>query len=256
MNLEMSIISSDTGGVIGENRTLMQHLINKSLTKTIIGAAKEGTPLLKLGKGTPRVMLISGIHGNELPPQISSLRLINEINGIKLRGTIYFIPFAIPKAIMENSRRFDGFDMNRSAFKSGTISNDILKLLKSLKIEALADFHSTQKNSNPGVQSIFCSKKPCYESFKMAKYMAEITSSKIICQERAGTLFTGALEDEANLNGTPAVTCEVVSHNGWVEKGSPERSYHQMRTFLDYVGIELVGLSSVLSPDPESSKYL
>lgn len=86
--------------------------------------------------------------------------------------------------------------------------------------------------------------------------MAEITSSKIICQERAGTLFTGALEDEANLNGTPAVTCEVVSHNGWVEKGSPERSYHQMRTFLDYVGIELVGLSSVLSPDPESSKYL
>lgn len=245
MNLEMTIISSGTGGIIEENRTLNQHLVKKPLTKTLIDAAKEGTPLLKLGKGTPRVMIISGIHGNELPPQISSVRLINEISVIKLRGTIYFIPFAIPKAIMQNSRRFDGFDMNRSAYKPGTISNDILKLLKSLKIGALADFHSTQKNSNPGVQSIFCSKKPCYESFKMAKYIAENTSSKIICQENAGTLFTGALEDEANLSGTPAVTCEVVSNNGWVERGSPERSYHQMRTFLDYAGFKLMELTDV-----------
>lgn len=80
--------------------------------------------------------------------------------------------------------------------------------------------------------------------------MAQITSSKIICQEKAGTLFTGALEDEANLKGIPAVTCEVVSKNGWVDKGSPEHSYHQMRTFLDYVGVELVGLQSVFPPDP------
>ncbi|HNR25786.1 MAG TPA: succinylglutamate desuccinylase/aspartoacylase family protein [Methanobacteriaceae archaeon] len=250
MNLEMTIISRDTGGTIEDNHTLMQYLINNPLTKAIVDTAKKGTPLLKLGKGTPRAMLISGIHGNELPPQISSIRLINEINLIKSRGTIYFIPFAIPKATMQNYRRFDGFDMNRSAFKSGTISNDILELLESLKIDALADFHSTQKNSNPGVQSIFCSKEPCYESFKMAKYMAQITSSKIICQEKAGTLFTGALEDEANLKGIPAVTCEVVSKNGWVDKGSPEHSYHQMRTFLDYVGVELVGLQSVFPPDP------
>jgi predicted deacylase len=245
MNLEMTIVSSETGGLVEENRTLNQYLINNPLTKTLIDAAKDGTPLLKIGKGTPRVMLISGVHGNELPPQISSIRLINEINGLHLLGTIYIIPFAIPKAIMQNSRRFDGFDMNRSAFKPGTISNHILKLLKSLKIDFLADFHSTQKNSNPGVQSVFCSKKPCYESFKMAKYIAEITSSKIICQKKAGTLFTGALEDEANLSGTPAVTCEVVSNNGWVEKGSPERSYHQMRTFLDYAGIEITGINSV-----------
>jgi uncharacterized protein len=239
MNLEMTIISTETGGLIEENRTLKKHLINKPLTETLVDAAKKGTPLLKLGKGSPRAMLISGIHGNELPPQISLVRLINEIDGLKFRGTIYAVPFAIPKATMQNSRRFDGFDMNRSAFKKGTISNDILKLLDTLKVDAVADFHSTQKNSNPGVQSIFCSKKPCYESFKMGKYMAEITSSKIICQEKAGTLFTGALEDEANLAGIPAVTCEVVSNNGWVEKGSPVHSYHQMRTFLDYTGIKI-----------------
>lgn len=239
MNQEMTIISAETGGLIGENRTLMKHLINKPLTETLIDAAKNGTPLLKLGKGIPRVILISGLHGNELPPQISLVRLINEIDGLKFRGTIYTIPFAIPKAIMHNTRRFDGYDMNRSAYKPGTVSNDILKLLESLKIDAVADFHSTQKNSNPGVQSIFCSKKPCYESFKIGKYLSETTSSKIICQEKAGTLFKGALEDEANLAGIPAVTCEVVSNNGWVEKGSPEHSYHQMRKFLDYVGIKI-----------------
>jgi predicted deacylase len=239
MNLEMTIVSSQTGGLIAKNHTLSQHLTTSPLTKTLIDTAKDGTQLLKVGKGAPRVLLISGIHGNELPPQISAVRLINEINHLKLSGTIYIIPFAIPKAIMKNSRRFGGFDMNRSAFKQGTITNDIFKLLKSLKIDAMADFHSTQKNSNPGVQSVFCSKKPCYESFKMAKYIADITSSKVICQEKAGTLFTGALEDESNLAGTPAVTCEVVSNNGWVGKGSPERSYLQMRTFLDYNGIKI-----------------
>ncbi|MEN6329893.1 MAG: succinylglutamate desuccinylase/aspartoacylase family protein [Methanobacteriaceae archaeon] len=250
MNMEMTLISPQTGGCIEENRTLKKHLITQPLTKTLLDAAKDGTILLKLGRGSPRVMLISGIHGNELPPQISAVRLINEINELEIKGTIYIIPFAIPKASMKNSRRFGGFDMNRSAFKPGTIANDILKNIRSLKIEAMADFHSTQKNSNPGVQSIFCSKKPCYESFKMAKYIAEITSSKIICQERAGTLFTGALEDEANLAGTPAVTCEVVSNNGWVNKGSPESSYLQMRAFLDYSGIRIPEILS----NPENSR--
>ncbi|HMK53225.1 MAG TPA: succinylglutamate desuccinylase/aspartoacylase family protein [Methanobacteriaceae archaeon] len=240
MNLEVTIISTKTGGLIEENEVLMELLPPGRITETLIEKAKEGTPLLKFGKGSPRIMLISGIHGNELPPQIAVIKLANILNKLELTGTIYLTPFAIPKVTMDNLRRFDGFDMNRRASKNGSPPNIILNLLKALKIDALADFHSTQKRSNPGVESVFCSKTPCYESYKIAKHITDKTSSKIICQKKAGTLYTGALEDESNIAGVPAVTCEVVSRNGWVDPGSPERSYNQMVAFLDYFGFKLL----------------
>ena len=39
----------------------------------------------------------------------------------------------------------------------------------------------------------------------------------MICHQEAGALYNGALEDECNLTGIPAITCEVVSRNGIVE---------------------------------------
>ncbi|MEG3224878.1 MAG: succinylglutamate desuccinylase [Methanobacteriales archaeon Met13] len=240
MNPEVIIVSPKTGGLIEENEALMKLLTPGRLTKTLIKKAEEGTPLLRFGKGYPRIMLIAGLHGNELPPQIAATRMANILNNLKITGTIYLSPFAIPKATMDNLRRFDGFDMNRRASKNGSLPNAIIKLVKTLKIDALGDFHSTQKRTNPGVESVFCSKNPCYESYQMAKHITDITSSKIICQKKAGTLYTGALEDESNLAGIPAVTCEVVSRNGGVDPGSPERSHCQMLAFLNYFGFKVL----------------
>ena len=127
--------------------------------------------------------------------------------------------------------------MNRKSFKDGYISNTILKTAQKIKIEAAADFHSTQPQSNPGIESVFCSKKPCYDSFKIATHITGQMSSKMISQEKAGTLYGGALEDELNISGIPAVTCEVVSRNGKVDSGSIERSLLQMESFLNYFNI-------------------
>lgn len=240
MKPEVIILSPKTGGLIEENEALMKLLPPGRLTKKLIKKAEEGTPLLRFGKGYPRIILIAGIHGNELPPQIAATRMANILNDLKITGTIYLTPFAIPKATMDNSRRFDGFDMNRRAYKNGSLPNAIIKLLKTLKIDSLADFHSTQKETNPGVESVFCSKTPCYESYNIAKHITDTTSSKIICQKKAGTLYTGALEDESNLAGIPAVTCEVVSHNGGVDPGGPERSHRQMLAFLNYFGFNVL----------------
>jgi predicted deacylase len=88
------------------------------------------------------------------------------------------VPIAIPYATMKNSRRFQGWDMNRKTFKEGYISNTILKTAQKLEVEAAADFHSTQPQSNPGVESVFCSKEPCYESFKIAEHITSQTSSR------------------------------------------------------------------------------
>ena len=138
---------------------------------------------------------------------------------------------------MHGSRRFKGFDMNRKASSEGYITNNIIKTIKSLKINSLADFHATKPHSNPGVESVFCSKKPRIQSFKIAEHINKISSSQVICHETAGSLYSGALEDECNLNGVPSVTCEVVSHNNKVDSGSLERSYLQMMAYLDYFDV-------------------
>jgi predicted deacylase len=177
------------------------------------------------------------VHGNELPPQIASMELIMELERLKGQGTVYVIPFAIPYATMDNNRRYEGMDMNRRANVEGSISNNIIKKLDILKIDSMADFHSTQKRSNPGVECVFCSKKPLSESLKIASHITKKTSSKVIVHESAGTLYKGALEDESNIRGVPAVTCEVVSSNGNVDTGSSKRSLLQMKAYLEYFNI-------------------
>lgn len=237
MQGEILTIAQDTGGDITLNQVFMEGLTPGEIGKNLIDVAKKGTPLLKMGSGSPRVFLCAGIHGNELPPQLAFFKLFNQLESKKLRGTAYLVPIAIPYATMKNSRRFQGWDMNRKTFKEGYISNTILKTAQKLEIEAAADFHSTQPHSNPGIESVFCSKKPCYKSYKIAKHITTETSSKIIPQEKAGTLYGGALEDELNISRIPAVTCEVVSRNGKVDSGSVERSLLQMKSFLGYFNI-------------------
>ncbi len=234
---DIKIISKKTGGRVSENKDLMAYIPNDPIVNRLIRAARYGTPMIKIGDLSPKIMLIAGVHGNELPPQIGALWLAEKLWGCDIKGTVYIIPFAFPEATMKNSRRFKGFDMNRSAAVSGSASNKIIKTAANLRAVSLADFHSTKPRSNPGIESVFCSKNPCPESFMIAKHITEVTLSKVICHNNAGSLYGGAIEDESNLKGTAAVTCEVVSENCEVTPGSPEKSYYQMISYLKYFGI-------------------
>jgi uncharacterized protein len=234
---DITILSMETGGRVNENENLMAYVPNNDTSTRLIKAARYGTPMLKIGNKSPKIMLTAGVHGNELAPQIAALWLAEELLDKNINGTTYIIPFAIPEATMKNSRRFKGFDMNRSASKKGSASNKILLATDKLKVVSIADFHSTKPRSNPGIESVFCSKNPCPESFMIGKYITNATLSKVICHKNAGSLYSGAIEDECNLNGTAAVTCEVVSENCIVTPGSPERSYLQMASYLKYFGV-------------------
>jgi predicted deacylase len=239
MNIQddIQIISNETGGRVNENEYLMEY-VPKCITSTrLIKAARYGTPMIKIGDRSPKIMITAGVHGNEIPPQIAALWLAEELWERSINGTVYIIPFALPNATMKNSRRFKGFDMNRRTSKSGSPSNKILKTTDKLNVISLADFHATKPRSNPGIESVFCSEQPCPESQMIAKYITSVTSSKVICHKNAGSLYSGALEDELNLKGTAAVTCEVVSENCKVNPGSPERSYLQMVSYLKYFGV-------------------
>jgi hypothetical protein len=236
-NLEMGYISNFSGGYVSRNRNILENLKLNRLTQFILERSVYGTPIFKIGNGGNRLLILSGIHGNELPPQIANVRLLNDLIGADLNHTIYFVPFAAPKSTMNNERTFNSMDLNRSAHIKNSLSNSIVQAVLDLEVDFVGDFHSTAFNANPGFESIFSSKSPTPESFLIANYISRDVGSEVIPFDFAGASYKGAVEDICNLKGIPAVTCEVLCPFGNVAGGSVEKSFAQMKSFLNYFGI-------------------
>lgn len=236
-NLEISYISDFSKGYISRNKNLFSELSLTPLTQFILEACVYGTPIFKLGDGGNKILVLSGVHGNELPPQIASIKLLNELIEKELNHTVFFIPFVSPKSTMNNERTLNSMDLNRSSHIKNSITNLIIQNADELGIDFVGDFHSTAYNSNPGFESIFSSKSPSPESYLIANYISKDVGSEIISFDFAGASYKGAVEDVCNLNGIPAVTCEVVCPFSNVAKGTVEKSLLQMKSFLDYFGI-------------------
>ena len=236
-NLEFAYITKRSGGYISKNQVLFSQIELTDLNRFILEKSVYGTPIFKLGSKGSRILVLSGIHGNELPPQIANLILMNKLISKKLQDTVYFIPFAAPEASMYNERTFNAMDLNRSANIKNSISNLIVEAIGDLGIDFVGDFHSTAYNSNPGFESVFSSKSPSGESFLIADYISREVGSEIISFDFAGSTYNGAVEDVCNLRGVPAITGEVLCSFGSVAQGSVEKSLSQMESFLDYFGI-------------------
>ena len=144
---------------------------------------------------------------------------------------------AVPKSTMNNERTFNSMDLNRSAHIKNSLSNLIIQKIEELHIDFVGDFHSTARNSNPGFESIFSSKSPSPESFLIANFISKDVGSRIISFDYAGSSYKGAVEDVCNLKGIPAITAEVLCPFANVGKGTVEKSYMQMESFLNYFGI-------------------
>ena len=236
-DLKMGYICDFSGGYVSRNHNLFSQIELTDLNKLILEKSVFGTPIFKMGDGGNKILIISGIHGNELPPQIACLKLMNELIDCEISNTLYFIPFAAPKSSMNIERTFNEMDLNRSAHIKNSLSNLILRAALELEIDFVGDFHSTSQNSNPGFESIFSSKSPSPESFLIANHISRDVGCEIISFDFAGSSYKGAVEDVCNLRGIPSVTCEVLSPFGNVASGSVEKSLSQMRSFLNYFGI-------------------
>lgn len=236
-NLEMAYISDFSGGYISRNKKLFKELELTRLTQLILERCVYGTPIFKLGDGGSKILMLSGIHGNELSPQIANVKLLNEMVDADLPNTLYFIPFASPKSTMHNERKFNDMDLNRSAHINDSLSNMIVRAVENLGIDFVGDFHSTAFNANPGIESVFSSKSPSPESYLIANYISRDVGSEMISFDFAGSSYKGAVEDVCNLKNVPAVTCEVLCPFANVAKGSVEKSFAQMKSFLNYFGI-------------------
>ena len=233
----MAYISNLSGGYVSKNIHVFRELELTGLTKLILEKSVYGTPIFKLGDTGNKILILSGVHGNELPSQIANIQLLNELIDKKINGTLFFIPFAAPKSTMENRRFFNSLDLNRAAHVKNSLSNVIVEKIAEIGINFVGDFHSTAFNSNPGFESVFSTKSPMPESFLIANYIARDVDCGIISLDGAGEKYKGAVEDECNLRGIPAITGEVLSSFSIVGEGSVERSLIQMKSFLSYFGI-------------------
>ena len=240
-DLNIINISNVSGGYIAANNHVFDNIPNTVITRRILTESIKGTPMIRVGNGDLGLMVVAGVHGNELPPQIAAIHLIHKLYKLslnnKLDGTVYIIPFSIPKSTMLNSRWFNGADLNRTTNVEGSLTNIIFKKIKELKLSSIGDFHSTAINSVPGKEGIFCTMRPSPESFHIGKYIADYTESEVLCYDNAGSAYKGALEDECNLEGIPSVTSEVLCPNGTADKISYERSLEQMESYLSYFKI-------------------
>lgn len=235
-NVEMSYVSFLSKGYIAKNKNIFEKIKLTAFSKFILKSCVYGTPIFKMGNSGKKLLILSGIHGNELPPQLANLRLLNQLIGLDLNNTIYFIPFTSPKSTMNNERTFNNVDLNRSAHIYNSLSNNVIKCIEELKIDFVGDFHSTAYNGNPGREAVFSSKNPTPESVLIAQYISKTVGSEIIAYNLAGSQYKGAVEDVCNLRGIPAITCEVLSPFASVGKGSFEKSFEQMKCFLEYFG--------------------
>lgn len=233
--LEIDIINKFASGDITKNKPIMDNIPKTPITNQVILAAKKGTPIVTFGKKeSPGILLLAGVHGNEYPPQIAAVKLINKLAVKELRITVHVIPFAIPFSSENGLRSWKGQDPNRTAELFGTPTNNILSEAKRKNIKYLGDFHSTRPGGYPGRLSVICSEIPCLLSFQMADFIEKETKSTLLSFTKAGSIYPGALEDVFNLAGIPAVTGEAMSPHGTVMPGSVEASLEQMEAFLKF----------------------
>jgi hypothetical protein len=224
-----------SGANVLKNKRIKANVPKSALVRKIIKLAKSGTPVIKFKGGKGKVVFITaGCHGNEIPSQVAAMKLIKYLETHYIKGTVYVMPFMNPKGTAANVRDYKGVHLNKKANKKGTISYKTVKLIKKFKCDAYGDFHATRPGGKPGKNLVFGSYKPTKKSAAIAKYIAKNAKVKYKIYKRAGAEYPGALEDEVNLKGIPAVTCEVLSPHGKIKKGSVSKSLLMMKTLLKY----------------------
>jgi hypothetical protein len=232
-NYKITIVDNSTGGDVSSNTVLMDNLNQTPVTMEVVEAAKQGTPMIVLGDGSrPRIMLVAGVHGGELPPQLAALNLINELNGEKIKGTVYIIPFAIPINTATGNRTPNNSDPDRVAHNPGTPLNNIINTSIQCDVTLLVDFHSAQPNDIPGKNCIIYYPQN-NKSQELAQYIGNRTGSPLV---EVGP-YPGVLSTVSNQNGITAVVCEVLSPHNKTDPGSLNLSYQYMKAFLDYSGV-------------------
>lgn len=139
----ISTFDTSVGGNVLANSAIKNDIPRTSLSNQIFQMTKHGSVILKFGNGHgPKLLISVGIHGNEPQANIAAMKYLEYIKDKKFKGTIYIIPFDIPKDTALNTRYYKGLDPNRIANKKGSPSWKIVQFAKNNGINYLIDVHS------------------------------------------------------------------------------------------------------------------
>ena len=103
-------ISTLDGGLAGDvtkNPEITANVPQTDSSKEILEKQKQGSTVIQYGDGTGNKLLIwAGIHGNEEEANIATMQYLEYIKGLQFDGTLYVVPFAIPKDTAVNRRDY------------------------------------------------------------------------------------------------------------------------------------------------------
>jgi predicted deacylase len=232
----------DTGANISEISEFKKFNVEGLLTQVLFdhvdsngnfvkGLASNGTPIFKFNSSDgPTTIVIAGTHGNEYPPELAAFKLINTLNENKdkIKGIIYIIPMTNPKAVLNKSREYFGYDPNRVANNSSTFSGHIItEIVLKENISYVGDFHAMIWE-NP---KLIYAAGDYPKSESIARYIANKTNSTYLISPNKGTITTTSAEH--NLS---SFTAEVENGNnsGIYSPDRADWSYDQMLAYLTY----------------------
>lgn len=233
----LTILKWGLKGDVSKVKLIKKNMPNNAWVKKAVAATKKGIPLLKFKGGSGKIVFMTaGVHGNELSSQVAAMKMIKYLSDNPIKGTVYIIPFVNVKAISKKVRYTDK-DFNRIAAKSGTIPNKIVKLVVKYKCDAFGDFHTTKPGGVPGKNVVMGSKGPATKSAALTNYIVKNCKVNKILYKYAGQSYPGAIADNVNKKGIPAVLCEVMLPHNTVTTKTVNLSYKTMTYLLKYNSI-------------------
>jgi len=139
----ITIFDPTVGGNVLLNPSINKYIPKTNFSNQIFQMTKYGSVIIKMGNGKgPKLLISVGIHGNEPQANIAIMKYLELIKDKQINGTLYIIPFDIPKDTALNTRYYNGLDPNRIANIKGTPSYKIVQFARANGIKYILDVHS------------------------------------------------------------------------------------------------------------------
>ena len=205
----ISLFDSAIGANVLNNTAINQYIPRTCLSNKIFHMTNQGSVILRFGNGNgPKVLICAGIHGNEPQANIAVMQYIEFIKDKNFKGTLYIIPFAIPKDTALNTRYYNGTDPNRIANINGTPGWNIVQFAKSHGINYLIDVHSGGGVDVNGF--IYVNSKPTNKENNLASYIVSKTNCSTGVED---TDYPGMIRYSAHQYGINSITLETERDN-------------------------------------------
>ncbi|HTX61166.1 MAG TPA: Ig-like domain-containing protein [Methanobacterium sp.] len=203
----ISYLDTSVGGNVLANPEISQNIPKTDLSTKIFNMERNGSVVIKFGNGNgPKLLISTGIHGNEEEANIAVMKYLEYIKNKQFNGTLYVVPFDIPRDTALNSRYYKGTDPNRCSNIQGTPGWKIVQFAKNHGIKYILDVHSGSQVEPAGCIYINSGSTITKEDKNWSNYIKSRTGAYVTTN---GLSTAGMLRCYASSLGINTITMEV-----------------------------------------------